>query len=122
MPPRATSITMTFPPFAGFIRRIVLVNLGVFFALALLGIASPKTASFLAIHLVLTPYFVLHGQLWQLITYSFVHTGILDILFSMLSLWFIGSYLESILGPRWIAELYFISVIGAALTAIAIAY
>jgi membrane associated rhomboid family serine protease len=122
MPPRASNITMTFPPFTGFIRRLVQANLIVFFALILLGLVSRNTAYFLTFHLALTPWSVLHGQLWQIVTYSFIHTGILDILFSMLSLWFIGSYLESTLGANWIAELYFISVIGAAFAAIAMAY
>jgi membrane associated rhomboid family serine protease len=122
MPPRASNITMTFPPFTGFIRRLVQANLIVFFALILLGLASQNIASFLVFHLALTPWSVLHGQLWQIVTYSFLYTGILDILFSMLSLWFIGSYLESTLGASWTAELYFISVIGAAFTAIAMAY
>jgi membrane associated rhomboid family serine protease len=36
----------------------------------------------------------------------------------MLSLWFIGSFLESSRGPRWVAELYFASVLGTALTAL----
>jgi membrane associated rhomboid family serine protease len=122
MPPRSSSLTMTFPPFAGFIRRIVLANVIVFFALALLGIAAPRAALFLTFHAALTPWSVLHGQVWQLITYSFLHAGILDILFSMLSLWFIGSYLEGALGSRWITELYFVSVLGAAFTAIIITY
>jgi membrane associated rhomboid family serine protease len=113
---------MSFPPFSGFIRRLVLANVAVYFALVLLGIASSNTAQTLADHLALTPYSVLHGQVWQIVTYSFLHTGVLDILFAMLSLWFIGSYLESTLGPRWTAEPYFLSVAGAALTAIAVAY
>ncbi|HXB62940.1 MAG TPA: rhomboid family intramembrane serine protease, partial [Acidobacteriaceae bacterium] len=98
MPPRSTTLSMTFPPFSGFIRRLVLANVAVFFALSILGIAAPNAASSLAIHLALTPRLALHGQLWQLVTCSFIHAGILDILFSMLSLWFIGSYLESTLG------------------------
>jgi membrane associated rhomboid family serine protease len=122
MPPRSGSMSMTFPPFAGFIRRLILANVITFFALALLGIASPNTASFLMFHLSLTPYSVLHGHIWQLVTYSFLHAGLMDILLSMLSLWFIGAYLESTFGPRWTAELYFFSVFGAAFTAIAISY
>lgn len=122
MPPRSAPITLTFPPFTGFIRRLVLANVTVFFALALLGAVASKAASFLVNHLALTPYSVLHGQIWQILTYSFIHTGLFDILFAMLSLWFIGSYLESTRGGQWIAELYFVSVLGAALTAIAIAY
>jgi membrane associated rhomboid family serine protease len=122
MPPRSTTLSMTFPPFSGLIRRLVLANVAVFLALVLLGIGAPKAASSLADHLALTPYAVLHGQVWQIVTYSFLHAGILDILFAMLSLWFIGSYLESALGAGWTAELYFLSVAGAALTAIAVSY
>jgi membrane associated rhomboid family serine protease len=122
MPTRSSTLSMSFPPFSGFIRRLVLANVAVFFTLALLEHAAPITWSFLAIHLALTPADALHGQVWQLVTYSFLHAGVIDILFSMLSLWFIGSYLESTFGPRWTAELYFASVLGAALTAIALAY
>jgi membrane associated rhomboid family serine protease len=122
MPPRSSTISMTFPPFTGFIRRLVQANLIVFFLLLVLDLVSSNTANSLTNHLALTPYSVLHGQFWQILTYSFVHTGILDILFAMLSLWFIGSYLEGTLGPRWTAELYFLSVMGAAFTAIAMAY
>ena len=113
---------MTFPPFTGFIRRLVLANLIAFFAIALVGLIAPNTTQTLVNHLALTPQAALHYQLWQIVTYSFLHFGILDILFNMLMLWFIGSYLESTLGPRWTAELYFLSVLGAALTAIAFAY
>jgi len=122
MPPRSGPIVMTFPPFAGFIRRLVLANVIVFFALALLGIAGHNVQGWLIAHLALTPYSVLHWQVWQIVTYSFVHLGLLDILFNMLALWFIGSYLEGTFGAHWTAELYFISVIGAAFTAIAMAY
>jgi len=122
MPPRSAPIVMTFPPFTGFIRRLVLANVIIFFAFALLGIAAPNAHDWLIAHMVLVPRAVAHGQIWQIVTYSFVHTGLMDILLSMLALWFIGSYLETALGSYWTAELYFVSVIGAALTAIAIAY
>jgi len=113
---------MTFPPFTGFIRRLVLANVIVFFAFALLGIAAPQFAFTLRGHLALVPVLTMHGEVWQLITYSFLHFGLLDVLLNMLMLWFIGSYLESTLGSRWTAELYFLSVLGTALTAIAAGY
>jgi membrane associated rhomboid family serine protease len=115
-----SSLTLTFPGFTGFVRRIVLANIIVFFALAILGIAAP-TAAFVAFaHLALTPALLLRGEIWQPLTYSFLHTGLFDILFSMLSLWFIGSFLETSRGSRWTAELYFASVLGTALTALAL--
>jgi membrane associated rhomboid family serine protease len=58
--------------------------------------------------------------LWQLVTYCFIHQGILGTALEMLSLWFLGSFLESHHGPRWLAELYFTSVIGAGLAAVAL--
>ena len=70
----------------------------------------------------LEPVAVAHGYIWQLVTYAFLHPGLMFVLFNMLSLWFIGSFMESEMGGRWLAEIYFFSVIGAALTAIAICY
>ena len=61
----------------------------------------------------LTPVMVLHGAIWQLVTYSFLSGGIFQVAFDMLSLWFIGSYLETTYGTRWLTEIYFFSVIGA---------
>lgn len=113
---------MTLPPFSGMVKRLVLVNVGVFFAMELLGWLAPAMAGLLALHLELIPGLVLRGELWQLVTYSFLHSGILHILFNMLTLWFIGAYLEATFGARWLGELYFCSVIGAALTTVAISY
>jgi len=113
---------MSFPPFAGFVRRIVLANAMVFFALALLGVATPRAAAFLTIHLALTPALLLHGEVWQAFSYSFVHLGLMDVLLNMLALWFIGAYMESTHGSQWVAELYFAAVLGTAATAVALAY
>ncbi|MBT9331105.1 rhomboid family intramembrane serine protease [Paracidobacterium acidisoli] len=109
---------LTFPDFRGFTRALILWNLGAYFALVLLGVASKPAASTLVIYTALSPLAVLHGWIWQIITYSFVHSGILATAFELLSLWFLGSFLESSHGSRWVAEIYFVSVAGAALTAI----
>jgi membrane associated rhomboid family serine protease len=113
--PRDSPITMTLPPFAGTVRQLVLANVAVFFAVAVLQWLAPNFAAALLKHLLLQPSAVAHGELWQLATYSFFHFGILDILFGMLTLWFCGSMLEGAYGNRWTAELYFSSVIGGAL-------
>ncbi len=114
---RIGSSTLAFPPFRGFIRRLVFANLAVFFVLLLCGAVNGPLADFIAILLSLTPRAVLHGYVWQLVTYSFVHRGILEALFNLLSLWFIGSYLEEAKGSRWVTEIYFLAVIGGALIA-----
>jgi membrane associated rhomboid family serine protease len=113
---------MTFPPFAGTVRRIILANLAVFFGMYLLQWISPMIYVQLYEHLQLEPTAVLHGEFWQLLTYAFLQTGILDILFGMLTLWFTGALLEGAYGSRWLSELYFTSAVGGALLATIISF
>ena len=120
--PRQGSMMLSFPPFAGMIRKIILITVAIFFILLLLRWVAPATVREIFILAALTPAAVTHGAIWQLVTYSFLSGGIFQIVFDMLSLWFIGAYLESTYGTRWVTEIYFISVIGAALTTIAVSY
>ena len=123
MPRNSSSpIVMTLPPFHGAVKKLVLANVAVFFVMALLGWVAPEAGDLLALHLELIPAAVLHGEVWQVITYGFLHAGIMHILFNMLTLWFIGSYLESSFGERWLTEIYFVSLIGAGLTSVAAGY
>ncbi|HEX5236411.1 MAG TPA: rhomboid family intramembrane serine protease [Silvibacterium sp.] len=118
--PRSAGL-LAFPDFSGFTRQLILWNLGAYFALLLLGVASGGAAIGLVAWTALDPYAVLHGgRLWQLVTYCFVHQGILNTAFELLTLWFLGSFLEGVHGSRWLAELYFVSVVGAGLAALAL--
>ncbi|MGC2162811.1 MAG: rhomboid family intramembrane serine protease [Silvibacterium sp.] len=117
--PRSAGL-LAFPDFSGFTRKLILWNLGAFFALLLLGVASGPTAASVVSWTALFPPAVFHGCIWQLITYSFVQQGILNTAFALLSLWFLGSFLEGIHGSRWLAEIYFASVFGAGLFALAL--
>jgi membrane associated rhomboid family serine protease len=112
--PRSEPITMMFPPFAGAVRRLVLANVAVFFAIAALEWLAPGPAQGLLGALVLRPAAVAHGAVWQLVTYAFVHLDLLDVLFAMLTLWFCGTMLEQAYGTRWMVELYFCSAVGGA--------
>lgn len=97
----------------------MLWNLGFYFALLLLGVASGAFQSNVMLTLGLVPGFVLHrGFIWQLITYCFVHAGILNTAFELLSLWFLGSILEMNHGSRWMGELFFASVLGSGVAAL----
>lgn len=51
---------------------------------------------------------VLHGQIWRLLTYAFLHDPgqILHILFNMLFLWWFGSDVEDLYGPREFLTFY----------------
>jgi membrane associated rhomboid family serine protease len=117
---RLGAIPFSFPDFHGATRRLVLINLAAYFVLLLAQLAFPFTASQAANALVLVPGDVLAGRVWQPLTYSFVHTGLMGTLFELLSLWFLASFLESNNGPGWTTQLYSASVLGTALAAIAI--
>jgi membrane associated rhomboid family serine protease len=119
---RSSTIPMSFPPFAGVVRKLVLANVGIYFALLVLGWTVPDVAGALRDILLLQPAAVARGEVWQLGTYCFIHFGLLDILFAMLTLWFCGSLLEGAYGSRWLKELYFSSAIGGAAVASAISF
>jgi membrane associated rhomboid family serine protease len=91
---------------------LILINVVVFFALPILHYFAPGMVEFLQGHLLLEPWAVAHGQVWQLVTYAFLPLDVLGALFAMLALWFIGSYLEAQFGPRWLLEFYLVVTAG----------
>jgi membrane associated rhomboid family serine protease len=120
--PRSGPISLALPAFEGTTRKLILLNVGAFFGLLILRWLAPQLEAVLHSHLILEPLAVVHGEIWQLLTYSFVEQGILGILFGMLTLWFTGSLLEPSFGGRWLAELYLTSVIGGAILASAVSF
>jgi membrane associated rhomboid family serine protease len=53
-------------------------------------------------------------QLWQLVTYSFLHGSFAHIFFNMFGLYMFGSDIERLFGARFYAAFYFASVLAAA--------
>lgn len=113
---------LAFPDFRGFTRTLIVWNLGIYFATLLLHLAAPGLEARLLMLFALTPAMVTHGYVWQLVTYCFLHGGLLGTALELLSLWFLGSFLEANHGSHWVGELYFVAVVGAALTAVGLAY
>ena len=118
-----------FPPFTRAVKMLVYANLAVFIGFMLIGVVNRDVASLLEAWLALVPSAVVHGYpgfpipaIWQIVTYSFIHGGILHILFNMLSLWMFGATLEQDWGKQRFLEFYFFCVIGAALTTIVMSY
>ena len=54
-------------------------------------------------------------QLWQLVTYSFLHGNLLHLFTNMFAMWMFGMQIEQLWGSRLFAFYYFACVIGAAL-------
>lgn len=119
---RISSSVLGFPDFRGFTRALILWNLVAYFVLLILSAFARPLFDFAMVHLALVPALVLgHGWIWQIGTYWIIHTGILGTAFELLSIWFLAAFLESTHGSRWVAEIFFTSVLGAALVALAIA-
>jgi len=56
-----------------------------------------------------------HFQIWQLLSYSFLHGGVMHLLLNMYALWMFGSRMENVWGSKAFAQYYFVCVLGAAL-------
>lgn len=64
----------------------------------------------------LNPVAVLHdGEWWRIFTSAFLHGGLLHIAVNMFSLWILGRFVESVMGPVRMALIYFISLIASGL-------
>jgi membrane associated rhomboid family serine protease len=113
---------MGFPPVTYAVKWLVIVNCAVFVLQLLstqLGLASTHT---IYEYLGLVPTGVVHGRIWQLVTYAFLHDGVFHLLFNMLALWMFGSQFEMDWGRRQFTEFYFFCVVGAAITSIVVGY
>jgi len=102
------------------VKRLILIN-AVAFVLFYLGMTAlqviyPKLAVVLYkifLNIALVPREVIHGKVWQLFTYMFLHGGMGHILFNMLALWMFGSELEEMWGESKFLRYYLICGIGA---------
>jgi membrane associated rhomboid family serine protease len=120
--PRTGFSALSFPSFRGVTSQLVIANVVVYFALLLMQYAAPHVALIIVTYFALTPALLLHGWIWQLATYSFLNQGVLHVAFNMLTLWFIGSFLETSKGSRWLLEIYFLSAIGGGLIGSALSF
>jgi membrane associated rhomboid family serine protease len=94
-------------------KALILAN-GIIFGLQyLLG-------QFMEIHFALWPpeaaqYGYPDFRPWQLLTYGFMHGGLMHLFFNMFALFMFGSEIEQLFGPRRYLTYYLACVVGAAL-------
>ncbi|MBK5937099.1 MAG: rhomboid family intramembrane serine protease [Halorhodospira halophila] len=60
-------------------------------------------------------------QIWQLLTYGFLHGGLLHLFVNLFAMWILGVHLEYAWGSRTFALYFFICVIGAGLVQLFVA-
>ncbi|HEY2389717.1 MAG TPA: rhomboid family intramembrane serine protease [Candidatus Angelobacter sp.] len=119
----ARSVTLSFPPFTRAIKMLVVINAGIYLlrlllpALHLIGIEV-----FIRSYLYLRAQDVVHGHIYQLLTYGFLHEGFLHVFFNMLMLWMFGSMLEAVWGQRRFMEFFLFGIVGAGIGTVVLAY
>ena len=120
--PRIGNSPLAFPDFRGATRRLVLINLVAYFALAIAGLLAPEATGHVLSRLVFIPSTFLHGQLWQPLTYSLVHptSMVVATFFELLSLYFLAGFLEPFHGDSWLTGLFIVSVLGTTVAALAL--
>jgi membrane associated rhomboid family serine protease len=120
---RSAPTTLSFPPFTRAIKILIAINTGVFLLMLVLNATGQGDAvNAIESTFGLTPHLVVHGRIYQLLTYGFVHEGFFHLFFNMLMLWMFGSMIERYFGNRQFWEFYLFGVFGAGLTSVVLAY
>ena len=89
------------------INTLLIITLVVCFALQQIDIAYFGGAHLQ--YLVLSNAGLRHGYVWQLLTFQFLHDGILHLFGNLICLWFFGRFVEERLGRAHFVALYFLS-------------
>jgi membrane associated rhomboid family serine protease len=119
---RIGSSQLAFPDFRGATRRIILANVVAFFLLLFAGLLFRDRYVDIVQALSFIPSdFLHHGRIWQPLTYSFVHQGILSTFLELLSLWFMAGFLEMQGNrPAWVMGLFVTAILATAVSALAV--
>lgn len=72
--------------------------------------------------LALDPTEVLHGKIWQLITFQLLHGGPLHLFFNLLAIWFFGRVVESIHGPKRMLQMFFLCGVAGGLLQVLVSF
>lgn len=98
--------------------RIILITTVIahFLMLGAIRFLDVNTALSIFMNLALIPSGIVHGHLWTLVTYMFLHdpNSIWHLVFNMFGLYILGPYVERLLGARRFTILYFVGgIVGA---------
>lgn len=99
-------------------RNLLLINVLALLANGVFGMFMANQGmevdlnSYLALYYIGSPYF----QIYQLVTYMFMHGGWIHLIFNMFALWMFGGIIERMWGPKKFLFYYLACGIGAGLT------
>ena len=111
----ASTISFGPGPLSSAMKALIGVNVAVFVASTIL---PALTIAFGLVPVAVVTRF----QVWQLVTYMFVHGGLTHLLFNMLALWMFGTELERRWGTRYFLKFYFWTGIGSGLITLGVSW
>ena len=100
------------------VKNLLIINVLFFLGTMLLGQQGINVTSYLGLHYVESKQFYPH----QLVTYMFMHGGLMHIFFNMFAVWMFGRVLEQVWGPKRFLIYYMITGIGAGIIQLIVAY
>lgn len=105
-----------FPPVPPLTQTLIILNVTVFLAQMLLG--DWIVSVFALWPLQLASEYEIRGwggfQLWQIVTYGFLHANLMHLLFNMFALYMFGGEIERVWGERRYLIYYMACIVGAA--------
>jgi membrane associated rhomboid family serine protease len=113
-------MTLSFPPFTKAVIWLLGINTAVF--LLMFALLPSSARDWVNYTFGLVPIDVVHGYVWQIVTYSFIHKDFWHWFGNMLGIWMFGASFEQAWGRKRFLELFFTGVIGAALTTIVLSF
>ncbi len=96
-----------FPPA---VKHLIIINL-----LCFLALNTPTIGEFLFVFGALWPIESARFEVWQLVSYMFLHADLWHIFFNLFALWMFGQAIENYWGTKRFTTYYFLTGIGAAL-------
>ena len=103
--------------FSPVVKWIVYICVAVYLLITIAGSFSPAAIYWIYNELgASVTSTILHGHIWQLVTYAFVHAGFMHLFFNLLALYFFGQRLEFRWGSMQFARFCIIVGAGAVLT------
>lgn len=101
---------------------LILIITNVLFYIAILALQQAYGDSVLQ-NIAIQPSFILKGEkLWTIVSSMFMHGSILHLLVNMMSLLFLGSFLERLIGSKKFLFIYLLSGVIASLAFVFIAF
>lgn len=97
-------------PLSPAVKALIIANVTMFVVMPFV----PSVAAYLP----LVRADVMHGRVWELVTYMFLHGTVGHIFFNMLALWMFGTELERMWGTPFFVRYYFATGIAAGISTI----